>query len=148
MYLYDQISSYLLIYVQNSEFWARRDAEWKELESKFPDFVAWNNLRKANKKVRAGKLSDPTNIAPQDNSETESDQGFQEDMRKLRDPGLDPVERRAIIDGTKYIEYQNIAPDDDSETESDQGFQEDMRKLRDPGLDPVERRAILDKLKN
>ena len=146
MYLCDQISSYSLIYIQNSEFWARREAEWEEFESQFPDFVAWNKLRKANKQPRAAKLSDPTNIAPQDNSETESDPEFQEDMRKLRDPGLDPVERRAILDGTKYIEHQDVTPQDDSETESDQEFQEDMRKLRDPGLDPVERRAILDKL--
>ncbi|KJA13287.1 hypothetical protein HYPSUDRAFT_59983 [Hypholoma sublateritium FD-334 SS-4] len=101
--------SRLLAVWQNSDFFARHDAEWAQFERDFPDFVAWNNLRNANKK-HPENLDNPT----------------MEAISSMSDgPLIATVEVTESPPG--ILTTENVAPQDDSVTESDPEFDADIK---------------------
>lgn len=113
------------IYIQNSDFWARRQAEWEEFDRQFPDFVAWNNLRNQNEERWSTKLSNPT---------TES-----------IDPPSDGLLSTAA-EVTKLLTTKSVVSQDDSETESDTEFQADLKLLCAAGTDKNVRKVLLQRI--
>ena len=120
------IYSYTDIILQNSAFWARREAE-REIEDAtldrcFPEFAAWNKLRKANKACVKPSDLDTVPVQPPSTAieVTQSD--------------------------TKQLAAVDAPPEDDSMTESDPELQDNLKALREAKSD-IERRVILDRMK-